>query len=58
MTVKEYRDKHRNCKYCKYCKLGFCTNYCYAREKEIHFNKAKMCPVYEAKEFYGKGEGL
>ncbi len=50
MTVKEYREKHPNCRYCKYsfdCAMGI--YYCEAKEKQIFFNKAKKCEVYQAR---------
>lgn len=45
MTVKEYREKHPKCKYCNHCNKQN-LKYCYAKEKRVHFNEAKKCPMY------------
>lgn len=45
MTVKEYREKHPNCKYCKNRMSG--EDYeCSATGKRITKRTAKKCPCY------------
>ena len=49
MTVKEYREKHPNCKYCKYWLCGDSYGYeCSATKKLMFKRTAKKCPCYVA----------
>lgn len=56
MTVDEYRKKHPHCYFCKHSKEmlpkeTFPSYHCCAKEKEILFNTAKRCPLYETREY-------
>lgn len=48
MTTKEYRGKHKNCKYCKY--YNGCSEWCRAKDQYMFAFKgiiAKICPLFE-----------
>lgn len=49
MEVKEYREKHRHCKYCSHSEFGLYNYYCHAKEKDLLRNHAKRCPLYDVK---------
>ena len=52
MSVREYREKHPNCQYCENCEywdLG--TIICGAKQKWFMFNRARWCPLYQAKSY-------
>lgn len=47
MTVKEYREKHPNCRYCKNWMYGDSYGYeCSATRKRMTRRTAKKCPCY------------
>ena len=47
MTVKEYREKHPNCKYCKNWMCMDSYGYeCSATRKRMTKRTAKKCPCY------------
>lgn len=52
MTVKEYREKHPNCKFCKYGQVrgyDFGT-YCSVRKKASILPRAIFCPLFTVEE--------
>ena len=48
MTVYEYREKHKHCKFCRYINETHC--YCLAKERFLIFNLAKRCKLYMPKD--------
>ena len=57
MTVNEYRQKHKRCKFCEYCSVktepdvlysSSCI-WCEAKKKETSWNRGKLCKVFKLK---------
>lgn len=47
MTVFEYREKHKHCKFCRHIMPGMFLYSCEAKRQIVFINKAKKCPLYE-----------
>lgn len=58
MTVNEYRQKHKRCKFCEYCStkslLDFMYSqsftWCVAKKRETNENMGRFCKVFKLKE--------
>lgn len=50
MSVYEYRNRNRNCRYCIHCvfdEMWPHTYPCKAKRRDFFFNRARNCPLYE-----------